>query len=32
MDRNYVHLTVNQSQEDALNIFRKYDRAALAGG
>ncbi len=29
MDRNYVHLTVNQSQEDALNIFRRYDRAAL---
>jgi len=29
MDRNYVHLTVNQTQEDALNIFRKYDRAAL---
>jgi magnesium transporter len=30
MDRNYVHLTVNQSQEEALQIFRKYDRAALA--
>ncbi len=29
MDRNWVHLTVNQNQEDALNIFRKYDRAAL---
>jgi magnesium transporter len=29
MDRNYVHLTVNQTQEEALNIFRKYDRAAL---
>ena len=29
MDRNYVHLTVNQNQEDALNIFRRYDRAAL---
>src|SRR6266699_437827 len=24
MDRNYAHLTVNQNQEDALNIFRKY--------
>ncbi len=30
MDRNYVHLTVNQTQEEALQIFRKYDRAALA--
>src|SRR5215468_10689243 len=29
MDRNYVHLTVNQTQEEALQIFRKYDRAAL---
>ena len=29
MDRNYVHLSVNQNQEDALNIFRRYDRAAL---
>ena len=29
MDRNYVHLTVNETQEEALNIFRKYDRAAL---
>ncbi len=29
MDRNYAHLSVNQNQEDALNIFRKYDRAAL---
>ncbi|MDQ6939344.1 MAG: magnesium transporter [Verrucomicrobiota bacterium] len=29
MDRNYVHLTVNQNQEDALNVFRRYDRAAL---
>ena len=29
MDRNYIHLTVNQNQEEALNIFRKYDRAAL---
>src|SRR5207237_942479 len=24
------HLTVNETQEEALNIFRKYDRAALA--
>src|SRR5256885_3923677 len=30
MDRSYVHLTVNQTQEEALQIFRKYDRAALA--
>jgi magnesium transporter len=29
MDRSYVHLTVNQNQEEALLIFRKYDRAAL---
>jgi magnesium transporter len=29
MDRSYVHLTVNQNQEEALQIFRKYDRAAL---
>src|SRR5438874_677909 len=29
MDRSFVHLTVNQTQEEALNIFRKYDRAAL---
>ena len=29
MDRSYVHLTVNQTQEEALQIFRKYDRAAL---
>ena len=30
IDRNFVHLTVNETQEEALNIFRKYDRAALA--
>src|SRR5438067_4879271 len=30
MDRNFVHLTVNETQEEALNIFHKYDRAALA--
>jgi magnesium transporter len=29
MDRSFVHLTANETQEDALNIFRKYDRAAL---
>lgn len=29
MDRNFVHLTVNETQEEALQIFRKYDRAAL---
>ena len=29
MDRNFAHLTVNETQEEALNIFRKYDRAAL---
>jgi magnesium transporter len=29
MDRSYVHLTVNQNEEEALQIFRKYDRAAL---
>src|SRR5216110_748018 len=28
MDRSFVHLTVNETQEEALNIFRKYDRAA----
>src|SRR6184192_445602 len=30
MDRSFVHLTVNETQGEALNIFRKYDRAALA--
>jgi len=29
MDENFVSLNVNDSQEDALNIFRKYDRSAL---
>lgn len=29
MDRSFVHLQVNEKQETALNIFRKYDRAAL---
>ncbi|MDQ2868136.1 MAG: magnesium transporter [Verrucomicrobiota bacterium] len=29
MDRSFVHLTVNQKQEEALVDFRKYDRAAL---
>jgi magnesium transporter len=28
-DQNFVALNVNDSQRDALNIFRKYDRAAL---
>ncbi len=28
-DQNFVALNVNDSQEDALNIFRKYDRTAL---
>jgi magnesium transporter len=28
-DRNFVSLKVTDSQEDALNLFRKYDRAAL---
>lgn len=29
MDRSWVHLTVGESQEEALTTFRKYDRAAL---
>jgi magnesium transporter len=29
MDRNFVHLHATQSQQEALQIFRKYDRAAL---
>src|SRR5438552_9875607 len=29
MDENYVTLSVTDSQEDAVNIFRKYDRTAL---
>jgi magnesium transporter len=29
MDHNYVTLSVTDSQEDAVNIFRKYDRSAL---
>src|SRR3984893_12168341 len=29
MDHNYVTLTVTDSQEAAVNIFRKYDRTAL---
>src|SRR3984893_18629371 len=28
-DRNFVSLKVTDSQEEALNLFRKYDRAAL---
>ncbi len=29
MDENFVALTVTDSQEEALNTFRKYDRSAL---
>jgi magnesium transporter len=29
MDENFVSLSATDSQEDALNIFRKYDRTAL---
>jgi magnesium transporter len=29
MDENFVTLSVTDSQEDAVNIFRKYDRTAL---
>jgi magnesium transporter len=29
MDENFVSLSVTDSQEDAVNIFRKYDRTAL---
>ena len=29
MDENYVTLSVTDLQEDAVNIFRKYDRTAL---
>jgi magnesium transporter len=28
-DKNFVALKVNDSQEEALNVFRKYDRVAL---
>lgn len=28
-DQNFVALRVNDSQEEALNVFRKYDRVAL---
>src|SRR5213080_900126 len=28
-DQTFVALNVNDSQEDALNVFRRYDRAAL---
>ena len=28
-DQNFVALKVNDSQEEALNVFRKYDRVAL---
>jgi len=29
MDENFIALTVTDSQEDALNVFRRYDRSAL---
>ena len=29
MEKTFVALNVNDSQEDALNVFRKYDRTAL---
>jgi magnesium transporter len=29
MDENFVALSVADSQEDALNVFRRYDRSAL---
>jgi len=29
MDENYIVLNVTDSQEDAVNVFRKYDRSAL---
>lgn len=29
MDENFVSLSVTDSQEEAVNIFRKYDRSAL---
>jgi magnesium transporter len=29
MDENFIALNVTDSQEDAVNVFRKYDRAAL---
>jgi magnesium transporter len=29
MDENFVTLSVTDSQQDAVNIFRKYDRSAL---
>src|SRR5437667_8888715 len=29
MEKNFVTLNVHDSQEDALNVFRKYDRTAL---
>src|SRR4030095_322214 len=28
-DETFVSLSVNDSQQDALNVFRKYDRTAL---
>src|SRR5947207_4924684 len=29
MDENFVALNVTDSQEDAVNVFRKYDRTVL---
>lgn len=29
MDGNYVHLSVNDDQETAIEVFKKYDRTAL---
>ena len=29
MDENFIALNVTDSQEEAVNVFRKYDRAAL---
>ena len=29
MEKTYISLKVNDSQEEALNVFRKYDRTAL---
>ena len=31
MDENFIALNVTDSQEEAVNVFRKYDRTALAG-
>ena len=31
MDKSFTALNVTDSQEEAVNVFRKYDRAALPG-